>query len=64
MHDNGHSDPVSIESYRQVRRPRPRPTLPAPSQQPAPGMSRFIADLVELAIAAHEARHHQKGQPV
>jgi hypothetical protein len=57
-HDNGHQEPVSLESYRRAR--RPRPTIPPPPQRPAPqaGMSRFIAELVALAIEAHEQRHH------
>jgi hypothetical protein len=49
--------PVALEDYRHRR--RPRPTIPPPPpQRPATGMSRYIAELVELAIEAHERRHH------
>lgn len=58
--EHDYPEPISIEAYRQTRHPRPHPTIPPPPRPPVPqvGMSRFIADLIEIAIEAHERRHH------
>jgi hypothetical protein len=58
-HDNGHSDPVSLDSFRQARRPRPStPSQSVTAPRPATGMSAFLRELVQIAIEVHEAKHH------
>lgn len=54
--------PIPIERARQLREQHPgavTSSSTAPTLTPRPtGLSRFIAELIELAISVHEQRYH------